>query len=117
MSDAADAKREAFTRKMTDILNGGALNLAMGLGYRLGLFETLDALATPARCGTIAAQAGLDARYVKEWLGVMVCGGIVELSAGKTAGTGSICPGSTPISSPAGPAVPIWASTPRRSRC
>jgi len=83
MNDAADAKREAFTRKMTDILNGGALNLAMGLGYRLGLFEVLDTLATPARCGVIAAQAGLDARYVREWLGVMVCGGIVELSAGE----------------------------------
>jgi 2-polyprenyl-3-methyl-5-hydroxy-6-metoxy-1,4-benzoquinol methylase len=79
MSDAAEAKREAFANKMSDILNYGALNLAMGLGYRLGLFEVMDAMGRPSRCDAIAAQAGLDARYVREWLGVMVCGGVVEL--------------------------------------
>ena len=83
MPDATDAQREAFARQMTDILNLGALNLAMGLGYRLGLFEALDALAAPASCDAIATQAGLAGRYVREWLGIMVCGGIVALSAGQ----------------------------------
>ncbi|WP_419778357.1 hypothetical protein [Maridesulfovibrio sp.] len=35
-------KAEAFTKKMVDILNSGALNLAMGIGYEAGLFEALS---------------------------------------------------------------------------
>ncbi len=67
---------------MTDVLNYGALNLAMGLGYRLGLFDELDALDRPAASGAIAARAGLADRYVEEWLGVMVSAGVVEISRG-----------------------------------
>lgn len=67
-----------FASRLTDILNFGALNLAMGMGYSLGLFEAMDRLATPATTGAIAAEAGLHERYVREWLGVMVCGRIVD---------------------------------------
>jgi len=80
MKDSATAKREAFARKLTDILNYGALNLAMGLGYRARLFDVMDAMGRPAAAEAIAGRAGLDLRYVKEWLGVMVCGGVVEIS-------------------------------------
>jgi 2-polyprenyl-3-methyl-5-hydroxy-6-metoxy-1,4-benzoquinol methylase len=80
MSDSVNAERDAFARKLTDILNYGALNLALGLGYRARLFDVMDAMDRPAAADAIAGQAGLDARYVKEWLGVMVCGGVVELS-------------------------------------
>jgi SAM-dependent methyltransferase len=79
MNDTANAQRDAFARKLTDILNYGALNLAMGLGYRLGLFDVMDALEEPAGCEEIAARADLSERYVREWLGVMVCGGVVNL--------------------------------------
>ena len=78
----ADDKRNRFAAKMTDVLNYGALNLAMGLGYRTGLFDAMDVLDGPAGLEDIAAQAGLNARYVREWLGVMVCGSVVELSRG-----------------------------------
>jgi SAM-dependent methyltransferase len=74
-------KKEAFAAKMSSILNHGALNLAMGIGYRLDLFEALDELAQPADVHEIAARSGLSVRYVREWLGVMVCGGVVEISA------------------------------------
>jgi ubiquinone/menaquinone biosynthesis C-methylase UbiE len=67
---------------MTDILNYGALNLAMAIGYRTGLFDIMDRLDGPQTAGKIAAQAGLHVRYVTEWLGVMAGGGIVELSKG-----------------------------------
>ena len=68
-----------FSEKMVDILNFGSLNLAMGLGYRVGLFDIMDAVGKPCTVDEICRDAHLDRRYVKEWLGVMVCGGIVEL--------------------------------------
>ena len=44
-----------FQDKMVDVLNYGSLNLAMGLGYRTGLFDVMD-----ARRGTL--YAGGDMR-------------------------------------------------------
>ena len=80
---ARDAeKKDRFAAKMTEVLNAGALNLALGIGYRLRLFDCLDALADPAPLGVIAAQSGLAARYIEEWLGVMVSAGVVEISRG-----------------------------------
>ncbi|NDV27418.1 class I SAM-dependent methyltransferase [Desulfovibrio sp. JC010] len=75
------AKAELFSKKMCDILNYGALNLAMGIGYETGLFEALSRIDGPASCTEIAAEAGVSERYLREWVGVMVCGGIVEVSA------------------------------------
>ncbi len=69
-----------FSEKMVDILNYGALNLAMGMGYRVGLFDVMDAAGRPCTLDEICREATLDRRYVKEWLGIMVCGGIVELT-------------------------------------
>lgn len=67
----------AFEDRMAGMLNDAAVSVMISLGHRLGLF---DALA--ARPGATAAQlaesAGLDARYVREWLSVMTTGCIVE---------------------------------------
>ncbi len=73
-------KSEAFGQKMTDILNYGALNLAMGIGYRTGLFDAMASLGMPATVDRVAEKAELSERYVREWLGIMYTGGIVELS-------------------------------------
>ncbi len=78
-----EEKGRRFAAKMTDVLNYGAINLAMGIGYRLGLFDCLDALESPATANAIAAGAGLAERYVDEWLGVMVSAGVVEISRGE----------------------------------
>jgi SAM-dependent methyltransferase len=78
MSTTDDAS--AFSRRIVQILNDGALNLALGIGYRLGLFEALDTLDAPCPAGEIAATAKLDERYVAEWLGVVATGGIVEVT-------------------------------------
>jgi 2-polyprenyl-3-methyl-5-hydroxy-6-metoxy-1,4-benzoquinol methylase len=75
-------KSESFQDKMVAILNNGALNLAMGIGYRAGLFDVLDAQKRPRSAAAIGRLADRDTRYVREWLGVMVCGGIVELVKG-----------------------------------
>ena len=69
-----------FFEKMTDILNYSALNLAMAIGYRTGLFDVMDTFDSPQTQQAIADRAGLNPRYIKEWLGIMVTGQIVEIS-------------------------------------
>ena len=71
-----------FAEKMVDILTYGTLNLAIGVGYRAGIFDVMDAAARPCSLEEICAPGKLAPRYVKEWLGIMVCGGIVELVTG-----------------------------------
>jgi len=70
---------QGFSEKMVAILNYGSLNLAMGMGYRVGIFDIMDAAARPCTVAEICTPTNLAPRYVKEWLGIMVCGGIVEL--------------------------------------
>ncbi|MDM8536807.1 class I SAM-dependent methyltransferase [Desulfobacterales bacterium HSG17] len=84
MTELADDRRETFSRKMLDILNYGSLNLAMGIGYNLGLFDVLDTFDSPENIETIAKKSGLNNRYIKEWLGIMVTGQILELSKDET---------------------------------
>ena len=79
MSDQTKPHQNIFSQKLTNILNYGALNLAMGLGYRVRLFDIMDTLDTPQPVSTISKKAGLNERYVQEWLGIMVTGGIIDL--------------------------------------
>jgi len=80
MNTTSEEKKTAFSKRLTAILNHGALNLAMAIGYRTRLFDVMDELDCPETASAIAAKSGLNERYVKEWLGVMVSGQIVELS-------------------------------------
>ena len=73
----------SFSQKMIDILNYGAINLAMAIGYRTGLFDVMDAFESPQNIDTISDRAGLNPRYVQEWLGAMTTAEIVELSETK----------------------------------
>src|SRR5690606_3674031 len=59
------------------ILNQGALALLISLGHRSGLLDTLGRL-DPSTSSEIADAAGLNERYVREWLGGMLAGGIIE---------------------------------------
>jgi len=47
------------------------------IGHQTGLFDTMAGLP-PATSERIAKAAGLQERYVREWLGAMVAGRIVE---------------------------------------
>jgi ubiquinone/menaquinone biosynthesis C-methylase UbiE len=76
--------KKAFLEKMTNILNYGALNLGMALGYQTGLFDVMDTFDAPQTLTAIAEKSGLNSRYVAEWLGIMVSGDIVELSRDDT---------------------------------
>jgi len=83
MTEKSSEAQKPFSEKLTDILNYSALNLALAIGYRTGLFDVMDALDIPQTPEAIADKADLNPRYIKEWLGVMVSGEIVELSIGE----------------------------------
>ena len=72
------AKAEAFATNLLAVLNHGALSLMISVGHRTGLFDSMRGLA-PATSQEIATKAGLNERYVREWLGAMVTGRVVEV--------------------------------------
>jgi len=73
-----DAERaQAFATRLLETINHGALTLMISIGHRTGLFDTLRTL-DPATSAEIAAAAKLNERYVREWLGAMVTGGVVN---------------------------------------
>ncbi|MCG2582122.1 MAG: methyltransferase domain-containing protein [Marinobacter sp.] len=77
VTETDQAVADAFGDRMVDTLNAGALTLMISIGHRTGLFDAMADMpaATSAR---IAEKAGLDERYVREWLGAMTVGNIVE---------------------------------------
>lgn len=68
---------EEAAERMLKILNDAGLALMISVGHRTGLFDALDAKPS-ATVAQIAERAGLNERYVREWLGAMVTGRIVE---------------------------------------
>ncbi len=70
-------KAEAFAERMIGTLNAGALSLMISIGHRTGLFDTMSGMP-PSTSEEIAEAAGLNERYVREWLGAMVTGRIVD---------------------------------------
>ena len=80
MANQTTAERISFSERMIQILNDGALNLALAIGYRTGLLDAMDLMDGPQTAEHISQQTGLNRRYIDEWLGVMVTGEIVELS-------------------------------------
>jgi SAM-dependent methyltransferase len=72
------ARADEFAGRMLELLNDGALAVMISVGHRTGL---LDALAEhgPATSVELAEAAGLNERYVREWLGALTAGRIVEL--------------------------------------
>src|SRR5439155_8256114 len=64
-----------------------ALALMVSVGHRTGLCDAMGGRPAGTRA-EIAATAGLDERYVREWLAAMTTGRIVELDG--AAGTYSL---------------------------
>jgi len=71
------AKAEAFAGQMVGILNAGLLAFMTSIGHRTGLFDKMASMP-PSTSQQIADAAGLNDRYVREWLGAMVTGKFVE---------------------------------------
>jgi ubiquinone/menaquinone biosynthesis C-methylase UbiE len=68
----------AFAERLLNTLNQAAVCLMISVGHRTGLFDTMRGMA-PATSAEIASKANLNERYVREWLGAMVTGRIVEI--------------------------------------
>jgi SAM-dependent methyltransferase len=71
-----EEKSQQFLQRFIRNLNDAAVVVMTSLGHRVGLFEALAAEA-PVTSSELAEKSGLAERYVREWLAVMVTGGIV----------------------------------------
>jgi SAM-dependent methyltransferase len=69
----ADASK-TFANQLLGIFTGGVLTKLIDAGYQTGLFEAAN--QGPGTSAELAARAGLQERYVREWLGGMVSAGI-----------------------------------------
>jgi len=76
-----DAERaEAFAGQLVGTITNAATSIMISLGHRVGLFDAMAALP-PSRSEALASSTGLEERYVREWLAVMVTSRIVEYQA------------------------------------
>ena len=69
---------DEFSSRYLETLNHGALCLMISIGHRTGLFEALRT-AGPCTSAELAKASRLNERYVREWLGGMTTGKIVEV--------------------------------------
>jgi len=74
------AAAEEFAGRVISIFDNASAALMISIGHQTGLFDTLHGLR-PATSGDIAA-AGLDERYVREWLNAMTTARVVVYDPG-----------------------------------
>ena len=75
MEQQIDKQRaQQFAERMLGIYTGSMLTKLIEIGYETGLFEV--SAKGPGTSQQIAERAGLNERYVREWLGAMATGGV-----------------------------------------
>lgn len=80
MTEHLDKRRvQDFARSLFGHYTSGVLTLMVDIGYKTGLFEALARGA--ATSAALAERAGLHERYVREWLGAVTTGGLVDYDA------------------------------------
>src|SRR5712692_2668022 len=70
------AKTEAFLGRVLSDTSGMTVTIMASIGDRLGLFKSLG--YGSATSTQLAARAGINERYAREWLGAMATAGYVE---------------------------------------
>ncbi len=70
-----------FSERLLQTYNSAALTLMISVGHQVGLFAAMRGMA-PSTSAEIAAASRLNERYVHEWLGAMVTGGVVIVEEG-----------------------------------
>ena len=68
---------EEFAARMVGAIDDASLAILLSIGHQTKLFDTMAELP-PATSAQIADAAGLDERYVREWLGGLVAGRVVD---------------------------------------
>ena len=71
------AAAETFAEQVSQKISDGAVAVMLSVGHKLGLLDALARLG-PATSHALADERGLAERYVREWLAVMVTGGIAH---------------------------------------
>ena len=71
------AKADEFAGTVIGFLNGAFTALGLSVGHRSGLLDAMADLE-PSTSSQIADAAGLEERYVREWLAGMFVAGIVD---------------------------------------
>ncbi len=71
-----ETKAQGFRDRLVEIYAGAALTLMIDIGHRTGLWEA--AANGPATSAELAGRAGLHERHVREWLGSVTSGGIMQ---------------------------------------
>jgi hypothetical protein len=81
--DASDSSiassTDGFAKWMLDAFNRAGFCLMASIGHRAGLFDVMRDMP-PATSAEIAARAGLNERYVREWLGAMTASQVVRVT-------------------------------------
>ncbi len=68
---------EEFAGRIVDAVDSASLAILLSIGHQTKLLDTLSELP-PATSAQIADAAGLNERYVREWLGGVVASRVVE---------------------------------------
>ena len=89
VTELDEAKVEEFAGRLVGVMNESMLSLMTSVGHRTGLFDTMATLP-PSTSEEVAKAAGLDERYVREWLNAMTVGRFVDHDP--SAGTYSLPP-------------------------
>jgi SAM-dependent methyltransferase len=76
MSQLDQAKAREFGVRMLSMLNDSFLGFMLSIGHQTGLLDQMSGMSA-ATSDDIARAAGLNERYVREWLGAMVTGRII----------------------------------------
>ena len=71
---------EDFAGRMIAAIDSASLALLLSIGHQTGLLDTMAGLG-PATSEQIADAAGLNERYVREWLAGMTTGHVVDYDA------------------------------------
>src|SRR6476661_5425392 len=68
---------EEFAERVVGAIDAASLAILLSIGHQTKLFDTLAELP-PATSAQIADAAGLNERYVREWLGGVVACRVVD---------------------------------------
>ncbi|WP_422746351.1 class I SAM-dependent methyltransferase [Mycobacterium sp. WMMD1722] len=71
---------EEFADRVVGAIDSASVALLLSIGHQTALFDTMAHLR-PSSSGQIAEAAGLDERYVREWLGGLTAARVVEFDA------------------------------------
>lgn len=71
--------KSGFDEWFVNAINNGALMMMISIGHRSKLFDVMSEMGwTDSK--NLAEKSGLNERYVREWLGAVATGGIVEVN-------------------------------------